>query len=524
MNDSDEMIDHKKYGSCVYIVIISTIILLSLLIRFKGIWFGYPLMVHPDEGVIVSSSLNILKSHNLHPIRFDYPSLNIYLDAIVYYLFISAKQIAGYTVESIKTIEYYLVGRTVTVLLSVGTVYIVYLMGRLLFNEIIGVLAAFFICTANLHIANSYMITVDNSVAFWTSMSTLMAIKIYKCDRERKYYLLSGMFAGFAMGCKYTAFLAVLPMVVAHIYRVKEMHPKQWINANIVFGVIVVPIVFIITTPYAILDYENFINTMGNLRLQYTSGHAGAESSGNSSLFLYLNSLYKEGYGILPTIFACIGLIYLFATDSWKAIIIFIFPCALVLYVGQYKTFFLRNIVAVIPCLALLTSVAVYNLSEVITQKISNKRNCNMLVLIILIITVCVSSVATIKSMNELNRVTLLDTRWVATEWILTNITTKERVAREWYTPPIEQYSTNYLVTDIGCGKVVMAGANAILANQDYVILSSNVYDRFVNYPKQYPEMAVGYNKFFKEHELVKEFLPDWKLTGGPTIKIFKIR
>jgi hypothetical protein len=97
------------------------------------------------------------------------------------------------------------------------------------------------------------------------------------------------------------------------------------------------------------------------------------------------------------------------------------------------------------------------------------------------------------------------------------------KIAREYYTPPIEDYSTNYLVTKFGLGDVVGPGKKDVLANQDYVILSSQVYNRYINYPKKYPEMAERYNRFFKEHELVKEFLPDWKMTGGPTIRIYKI-
>ena len=527
MNTSDELFEQRECTRRVYMVIIWVIMSAAFLLRFKGIWFGYPLRVHPDEPFIVNSALNMMKSHSLHPNTFLYPSLNIYLQAVTYCALNIYNFIAGYSIKDIAIIDYCLAGRTITVLLSVATIYITYEIGKRLLNETIGILAAFFVCTSHLHLANSYTITVDSPVAFWTSLSMLMAVQIYKYGEKKNYYLLAGIFAGFAVSSKYTAIFAILPMVIAHIYRVKKKLPKDWIDGNLICGLIVVPVAFIITTPYAVLDMEGFIKALEFQRREYDYGHAGFESSGNSSLLLYLSSLSKEGYGIVPTMFACIGLIWLLIKDHWKALIIIIFPFALVLFVGQYKTFFMRNVVAVIPFIAILTGVAIYNIAKVIIQKTvicSTSKNYNLIIMtIIAVITIGVSYASTNKSINELRKKTLSDTRWVATRWILANFTTKLKIAREYYTPPIEEYSTNYLVTKFGIGDVVEPGKKDVLANQDYVILSSHVYDRFINYPKKYPAMAERYNKFFKDHELVKEFLPDWQMTGGPTIRIYKI-
>jgi len=527
MDTSDEIIKQSECGHRINVVIICVIISAAFLLRFKGVWFGYPLLVHPDEHHIVNSALNMIKSHTLQPSTFLYPSLNMYLQTVAYYALNTYNFMAGHSIADIAMMDYYLIGRTVTVLLSVATIYITYEIGKRLLNENIGILAAFFVCVSHLHLARSYSITVDSPVAFWTSLSMLMAVKIYKYGEKNKYYLLAGMFTGFAVSSKYTAIFAMLPMIIAHIYRVKKKLPKDWIDGNLISGLIAGAAAFIITTPYALFDVKGFINTLEVQRQQYVYGHPGAESSGNTSLLLYLSSLYKEGYGISPTIFACIGLIWLVIKDYWKALIIIIFPFVLLLFVGQYKTFFIRNVVAVIPFFAILTSVAIYNIAKVITQKIviySTIKKYNLIIMIIIaVITAGVSYASTSKSINELSKATLPDTRWIATKWILANFTTKLKIAREAYTPPIEEYSTNYLVTKLGYGKVVKPETKDVLANQDYVLLSSLVYNRFINYPEKYPEMAEGYNNFFKEHELVKEFLPDWKMTGGPTIRIYKI-
>jgi len=523
MNTSFESLKLNKFGRRV---IIGIIMAAAFIMRFKGIWFGYPLMVHPDEPVIVNSALNIIKTHNLNPNTFNYPSLNIYLQAITYSGLNIYNYIVGYPIGNIAKIDYYLVGRTVTVLLTVATIYITYEIGKRLFNEIIGILAAFFICMSHLHLSNSYSITVDSPVAFWASLSMLMAVQIYKYGEKRYYYLLAGIFAGCAVSSKYNAVFAILPMVVAHIYSVKNKLLKEWIDRNLIYGLLIGAAAFILTTPYALFDIKNFMGWLEFQRQQYAYGHAGYESSGNYSLWLYLSYLYKEGYGILPTIFACMALIWLLIKDYWKALLIIIFPCTLIFFMGLYKTYFTRNIVSVIPFMAILTGVAIYNIAKIISQKTgiySISKNYNLSVIIIIVLlTVSVSLSSTYNSINELRKTALPDTRWVATKWILANFPPNLKIAREAYTPPIEDYSTNYLVTKLEWNALIPEKQN-IIADHDYVFLSSQFYDRYTHNPQMYPEMAERYKKFFQEHELVKDFLPDWKTTGGPTIRIYKI-
>ena len=528
MKTSFESLELSKFGHRVIMLMIGIIVAAAFIIRFKGIWFGYPLTVHPDEHHIVNSALNIINKHNLNPNTFIYPSLNIYLQAITYSGLRIYHYILGHSVGDIAKIEYYLAGRTVTVLLSVATVYITYEIGKRLFNEIIGILAAFFICMSNLHLSNSYSITLDSPVAFWASLSMLMAIQIYKYGEKRHYYLLSGIFAGCAVSSKYNAVFAIIPMAVAHIYTVKNKLPKEWINRNLIYGLLIGAAAFILTTPYALLDIKEFMRFLEFQRDAYAYGHAGFESDGNYSLWLYLSYLYKEGYGILPAIFACIGLIWLLVKDYWKALLIIIFPCTLIFFMGLYKTCFARNIVAVTPFLAILTGVAIYNIAKIIFQKTglcSTGKNYNLsMIIVIALITVSVSFSSSYKSLDALRRVTLPDTTWVATKWILKNYTTKLKIAREEFTPPIEEYSSNYQVINFGYGgKIVSPKYKNIVESADYVLLSSRIYDRYINYPERYSKIAKLYNKFFEEHVLVKEFMPDWKTTGGPTIRIYRI-
>lgn len=330
------------------------IVCLAFVMRFRGVWFGYPLLVHPDEPTLVNAALGIIETGDLNPHFFNYPTLNIYLQAFLYkiiqlflYIFFDMSP------SKIPVIWYYIAGRTLNVIISVLTIIITYKIGSQLFSPLAGFFSAVFLAVSFLHVTNSYLLTVDSSVAFWTSLVTLMAVLIYTEGKKTKYYLLGGIFVGLAISSKYTAFIFVIPLLVAH-YK-QSRGDKIWIDRDIIVYLIAIPIAFFLTTPYAVLDYKSFITAIWFEAVHYSSGHLGHESFTRTSFYLYGNYLITKGYGTIPIIFAGLGLIWLLRKAPWKAAIIVVTPIFLYIFVGRYKVFFPRNLVATIPFLSLLS-------------------------------------------------------------------------------------------------------------------------------------------------------------------------
>ena len=96
------------------------------------------------------------------------------------------------------------------------------------------------------------------------------------------------------------------------------------------------------------------------------------------------------------------------------------------------------------------------------------------------------------------------------------------RIGREHYTPPIEQYSDKFLTEYLGHRAVAVKPD--VVMTLDYMLVSSGDYNRFITEPNKYPDESMTYRKFFEQHELVKEFIPDGKTLTGPRIDIYKIR
>jgi 4-amino-4-deoxy-L-arabinose transferase-like glycosyltransferase len=513
----------EKYILVILVVVVAA----SAMIRVSGVWFGYPLAVHPDEGRLVRPALKILKTGDLNPHFFDYPSLNIYLQAALYKtVAVVEKTVHGGGMGRIPTIRFYIVGRFLSVVMSLLTIVITFAIGRRLIHPIAGLASAYFVGASLLHILNSFIITVDAPMAFWSSLAVLMAARIATGDGRLYDYVLAGMFVGFAVGSKYTAFLCVIPIVIAHLHASRGAKPRPtWL---ILLCLVIIPFAFLLTTPFAALDYPAFFEAINSESSHYRGGHFGNEGEGANSFFLYGKSLFLEGLGPVPAILAIVGFGWLLRRKAWCALLLLSFPLLLFLFVGQYRVFFSRNLVAAVPCLAVLSGAGVQFLYETLhrawfrwrgTLRLAGSLAGGAVVLIVVLGTY--GQVSTAR--EEIRMMTLPDSRWVSLHWIGENIPAGASIGREQYTPPVQKFAKRYRVTNLGYFSLTRRKAVSKIPALDYVVLSSYNFERFLEDAERYPRQAATYEAFFREQRLMKEFVPDGVSLGGPRILIFAI-
>ena len=518
------MTDHLKNYDKYIKYLLPVVIVLAFGLRLKNIWFGYPLQLHPDEPVIVQSALNILSTADLNPHNFLYPSLNIYLNALLYKGVMLFENIAlGTPTAAIPEIHYYLSGRALNVLFSTATIYAVYEIGRRLFDSCAGIASACFIAASSLHLGNSYYVTVDTAMALWCTLACLMATLIYTKGPNALYYLAGGVCAGFAIGCKYTAFPALLPILVAHIYRARQ--DGNYFNKHITLAVASVPLAFLLTTPYALIDYKAFFDALGHQKREYSAGHPGSESFSGLSIGNYCRYLFTEGYGIIPSFLAFVGITALFRRNRPLVLLLIGCPLTLLLFLGMYKVYFPRNVVSLIPFLALFSGYTVTEAASWCGHKISDGMKtamperatlaCGALFLFISL------QGQIISDLNTLRENSLPDTRWVSLLWCKDSIPVGAKVGREQYTPPLEKYSNKPNVVKLGyCG---VARNIEMISYLDFVVTSSADYSRFIDNPEKYPTENRAYNNFFARNRLIKEFSSDAGTMSGPTIRIYEV-
>ena len=98
----------------------------------------------------------------------------------------------------------------------------------------------------------SHFASTDIPWMFWFTFSCLMSTYalIYK---TRKWYVLSGLFSGFAAAVKYIGGLALVTLVVAHFLRKERKH-----NADLAIGLLMALIGFLVAYPVVIFSFFEF--------------------------------------------------------------------------------------------------------------------------------------------------------------------------------------------------------------------------------------------------------------------------
>ncbi|MEW6096773.1 MAG: glycosyltransferase family 39 protein [bacterium] len=98
-------------------------------------------------------------------------------------------------------------------LCSLGSIIITFYIGKILFNERIGLLGALLLCFYPLDIRVSTCAYPDGPTAFWGALSILLFIIGDKTQQPKKSilaFLLSGLSLGFTYLCKFTGTLVIL--------------------------------------------------------------------------------------------------------------------------------------------------------------------------------------------------------------------------------------------------------------------------------------------------------------------------
>jgi hypothetical protein len=518
--------------------VLVVILLLGLLVRLVGIPFGLPYLYHVDEARFAKISLNYFTG-DLNPHFFHVPTLHTYAVSGVWALYYHIGKIFGKFTSVTDFMDsfqedptvFMILARLLTVILSVGTIALVYLIGTKMYNRRVGIFAALFLIFSHVHNKISHYQVPDAPMVFFFMLSFLFIWYIYKRGRP-KDYILAGLFAGLAMATKYGGQMLFLPLLLAHLFR--KVEEKQSLQ-NIIFSL---PLVlsgfffgagFIIGCPYFILDFSSFLK---GFRWQsqhlYVSGHFGS-STAQPAWLLYIKHGFRENVGLLSQFLVLGGVLYGLIRHKKREILLFSLPVVLFVIIGGWKAYAVRYMLPLTPFLVL---IAGYFL-DIVLQKIEafrtkssqdkGKESRSNIILPVLLISLILSP-SVYKVLRFDLSLTQKDTRTLSKEWIEENIPAGSQIACESYSPPISEtrYDRHYRHT---LGQVTLE--YLIQRGTQYVVISDIMYSRFLKAPEEFPRQARFYNSLNEQAVQIKTFEPAWNEQlidlHNPTIKIYML-
>ena len=489
-------------------------------LRWWGTSYGLPEITHPDEPLVVGPAMRIAAGGGWNPEMFFYPSLQIYGSVAAYNCVAWIAEILGWVdiVTDLGEPTFYRITRTLTVLCSVTTLYATYAVGRQLCDRWSAFVGLALVSVSLLHVSNSFLATTDVPMGCWALLASIAALKILEPSAQLSHYVIAAVLAGLATGTKYNGAFAVLPILVAHLLA----GGRSLFDRRLVLAAVVSVATFLATTPYAVLDYPRFSMFMDALSKGYTESHPGADSDGLSYGF-YARAILTK-FGVVATAASIAGWGALLWGQPRRALVLVVYPIVLFLVMGAYPVRYDRNIVAVLPYLALGATALVARFASWRSVAVGQgaRHGAHVLLrwlpVVLLVAGLSFQVGAQAKASYHHTRLaTLPNTRLVANRWVSEHLPAGSYIGREHYTPAVDP--GRFRVDELGYYGLMLT---VDLDRYDYIIASSGDYGRFVNHAVRYPLEAAAYAAIFENWELVKTFRKDGVSLIGPEIRVYR--
>ncbi len=247
---------------------IAAIICLAASLRILGIWHDYPYSFFPDEVHFVKRALSF-GSLDFNPHWFHKPAFYMYLLFFEYGIFFVFGKIAGlWSTVSEFAISYvrnpgpfYILGRLLTTIFSLGSIYVVYRIGERHFKQNTGIFAALLLTLIYGHVTTSQDIKADTPAMFFTILSMFFLLNYLK-DYRVKDLILSTIIAGIGTATKKYSYPMLVPILLSLImvYKNTFIDLAQRLRKIILHSFLVLVLFFItffFCSPY------NFIDPLG---------------------------------------------------------------------------------------------------------------------------------------------------------------------------------------------------------------------------------------------------------------------
>ena len=482
---------------------------LAVLFRAWGLNVKLPYIYHPDEPLYITISQNIFKNKDLNPHFFNYPSLFFYLNAAAYIPYYSLGKILGVfnqpgeilspislvlgtTLAPLPTTV--ILGRMLTLIFSIGTVALVYLIGRSLTRDkAVGLLAAALMALSPSMVSHGRIITPDTFVTFFVLAAFLFSVYLFQ-TAHTKHYLAAGLLVGLAASTKYNSLVIALAPIAAHFLRAGLVGIRE---KRLYLAALMIAIGFLLFTPYALLDYQEFTADLMFEAWHYSSGHTGMDGQ---TLSWYLTFLWQTTGPI--AILAGLEILSSLYRRHKPALLLSLFPLVYFVFICQFIVRNERTILPMLPFLFLLAANLLVRGWR--TYSASQPAITRLLVMTGLLgLTGAALILPGVQTIQNQIRLSIVDSRETARIWIAEHLPPGSKIAIESYAPYIDP--NQYSLTSLG---YMIDHSPEWFAENGYhfLVFSQGMYGRLYEQPEKYSLEISSYEALFKRFRLLKEF------------------
>lgn len=389
------------------------ILVLALILRGWGIAFGLPLFHHMDEPKYIYTTLyagtNLLK-----PDTFFHSTLIPYMLVVPYAAyFVLGKMIGVFNTPFELYVKYLsdpspflLLGRLMTLIISVWSVHVVFKIGRILGSVKVGLLAALLFATTFLVAKESHYIR-DDILATFCILFYFYVFLGWQRKTSFKNAVILGIWLGLTIGAKFIYF-----MIVSQLF---FSFKSRWKSITAILASAI--IIYFITNPYALLQSKIFLESLFELSTSMR-GIGTSTLDGKSVWWRLLEHLFF-GMGFSMFTFSILSLIFLLlGKQRNRQFSLIVMVCLLYLSIGISGGNFARWVIPIIPFLCLISALT--------CSYVFNKLRVVQWVFLIFLIVPTLLQVMKFDAM-----LTWENTRNLSTLWIEQNIPPESEIVVE---------------------------------------------------------------------------------------------
>lgn len=449
----------KDWKTWTFLILI---IGLAAALRFTGIDWDRGAHLHPDERFLSMVTTDIkwpgnvtsyfdTKTSPLNPANtgktfFVYGTFPVFLTKLV-------ADILGMG----HYVGYPLVGRALSGLFDILTLIVVFLIAKELFDTRTGLLSAFLLALAVIHIQHAHFYVVDLFATFFLVL-TFYFVLLFLKTRHFMYAVLSGAAMGFGLASKINVILLapIIGLVFIRVFAIelktllrRKQTPRKAIATSLkhvlLYGILLFAVAFVIfriLQPYAfegphlwnVRLSKTFVDSFENLsRLtskESATGYVPSFQWVDRPFYFQLKNLTLWGLGIPLGILCWLGLLYssylIIFKKQYKLFLITAWLVSILIYQSLQFVKTLRYLLPITPFLIILGAFLVISAYDK-TRKVLRKNHQLVVFAIFTIIALgCLfwSAAFTNIYLNTHPRI-------AASEWIYENVPENTTIATE---------------------------------------------------------------------------------------------
>ena len=466
-------------------------------------------MLGVDEPEILDRAVRILRTGDFNPHFFDYPSLYIYLQALVAIPRFLWGAVSGEwgTLAAAPTTAFYLWARAVTAAFGTATVYLVYRCARS-WDEPTALVAAALMAVMPLHVRESHFALTDVPATFFVALTWQLTLAADRRPDWRRF-ALAGAAAGLATATKYTAIFALLMPLLAC------MAPRTRLTRLQALGIVsaACAAAFLLATPYVLLDLPSFLDGFARLAAAYAG-----PSPGEAPAITYAKHLQKA-IGWPGAILLAAGFLLAIASiargpDRLKWVLAVLPPALYYAFISRQHIVFARYVLPEVPFVVVLAAVAAVALLRACLRRLAPRA-----AVIVAGVTIAAAIVPGALTSWEFDReIGKVWTSELAYHWIMSHVPKGSRVVIESRNLllPVGYDATN--VPQLRAKGVDGYQADGVT----YLVASSQCYGPYLARPASDPRAYTDYMTLFRSTEEIARFTPSSEHPGSE-LRILKV-